>query len=119
VHLIHLQDGTPEAISDISQAAGWNMFGCDAISTESQVIHLVCTKPENSCNDLFLGSAQNTIVHLPDNCTAVPFVCVILTQDDTDQSVPDLIMAELSKHNLQPKVLLLEFDYDFRKMPAS
>jgi len=79
----------------------------------------VCTKPENGCDDLFLGGAQNTIVRLPDDCAAAPFARVVTTQDDTDQSVPDLIMAELSKRDMQPKVLSLEFDYDFGKMPAS
>jgi len=116
---MRLQDGAPEAISDISQAAGWNILGCDATSTESQVIRLVCTKPENGCDDLFLGGAQNTIVRLPDDCAAAPFARVVSTQDDEDQSVPDLIMAELFKRDMQPKVLSLEFDYDFGKMSAS
>jgi len=117
--LTHLQDGAPEVISDISRAAGWNIIGCDATSTEAQVIRLVCTKPENGCDDLFLGGAQNTIVRLPDDCAAAPFARVISTQEAADQSVPDPVLSELSKRDTQPKVLSLAFDYDFGKIPAS
>jgi hypothetical protein len=117
--LTRLQDGAREVISDISQAAGWNIMGCDATSTEAQVIRLVCTKPENGCDDLFLGGAQDTIVRLPDDCAAAPFARVISTQDAADQTIPDYVMSELSKRDIQPKVLSLEFDFEFGKIPAS
>ena len=118
--LTHSQDGAPEVISDISHAAGWNILSCNATSTEAQVIRLVCSKPENGCDDLFLGGgAENTIVRLPDDCAAAPFARVISTQDAENQSVPDVVMSELSKRGLQPKVLSLAFDYDFGSIPAS
>jgi len=79
----------------------------------------VCTKPENGCDDLFLGGAHNTIVRLPDDCAGAPFARVVSIQNDTDQSVPVSVMAELSKRDTQPKVLSLSFDYDFGKLPAS
>lgn len=113
------QDGAPEAISDISEAAGWNVLTCNATSTEAQVIRLVCTKPENGCDDLFLGGAEHTIVRLPDDCAGAPFARVISIEDDTDQNVPDSVTAKLSKRGTHPKVLSLAFDYDFGKLPAS
>lgn len=79
----------------------------------------MCTKPENGCDDLFLGGAQNTIVRLPDDCAAAPFARVVSTQDAENQSVPDVVMSELSKRNLQPKVFSLAFDYNFGDIPAS
>lgn len=113
------QDGAPEAISDISEAAGWDIIGCNATSTEAQVIRLVCTKPENGCDDLFLGGAEHTIVRLPDSCAGAPFARVVSIEDDIDQSVPDYVTAELSKRGTEPKVLSLAFDYDFGTLPAS
>jgi hypothetical protein len=117
--LTHLQDGVPEAISDISEAAGWKIFDCNATSIEAQVIRIVCMKPENGCDHLFSGGAEDTIVRLSKDCAAAPFARVISIQNATDQRMPDSVMAELSKRDLQPKVYSLAFDYDFGKLPAS
>jgi hypothetical protein len=79
----------------------------------------VCTKPENGCNDLFLGGVGGTIVRLPEDCAAAPFARVISTKDAEDQSMPDDVQTGLSKRDTQPKVLSLAFDFNFGKIPAS
>jgi hypothetical protein len=61
-----MQDGSSDAISDISNAAGWSIMDCDSSSEEAQTIRLVCHNPDAGCERLFEGGAEDTIVRLPE-----------------------------------------------------
>ncbi|KAI0271275.1 hypothetical protein BC834DRAFT_966790 [Gloeopeniophorella convolvens] len=67
--------GPPDALSDITPAAGWEITGCDSKSTAMD-IQLVCKDNNAHCAHLFQGGAEHTIVRLPQNCGSMPFARV-------------------------------------------
>lgn len=60
------QIGSSSAISDITPAAGWTILDCDP-NAISQEIRLVCTGDEETCNHIYQGGCQSTLVRLPEN----------------------------------------------------
>ena len=64
---MRLQEGSDTSISDITNAAGWEILGCDGKSTDPQDIRLVCTNPDKQCDSLFKGGAENTLIRLPNS----------------------------------------------------
>ena len=68
--IAHQQWGSPKAISDITEAAGWVILGCDAKSMV-QDIRLVCVHEDN-CAHLYDGTGPvNKIVRLPENVSSI------------------------------------------------
>ncbi|KLO17545.1 hypothetical protein SCHPADRAFT_886874 [Schizopora paradoxa] len=67
--------GSPSAISDITPAAGWDILNCTD-STNNQTIVIVCTDESLECDHIFQGSAEDTIIRLPEHCGSGPFVRV-------------------------------------------
>ena len=61
------QSGAPHAITDITEAAGWEIINCHQNKTE-QDIQLVCTTPSGECGHLFAnGGAEDKVLRLPDS----------------------------------------------------
>lgn len=55
------------SLSDITDAAGWDIIECDTGSTGVQDIRLVCTDTSKGCDHLFEGGEEHTIVRLPEH----------------------------------------------------
>jgi hypothetical protein len=61
------QSGAPHAITDITDAAGWEIISCHPNKTE-QEIQLVCTTPFGECGHLHAnGGAEDKVLRLPDH----------------------------------------------------
>jgi hypothetical protein len=63
------QNGNPNAISDITDAAGWQMVSCDK-NKAAQDIKIKCKSTDAKsagCDHLFQNGAEETIVRLPQN----------------------------------------------------
>jgi hypothetical protein len=111
---IHIS-GTNTAISDVTNAAGWQILDCDAKSANPQDIRLVCTDPKAGCDSLFKGGAEDTIVRLPNSCGAGPFARVTKAWVHEDQSVPSSVAKKMKRAVADPKhpVRGLALTYDF------
>ena len=62
---IYPQNGTTNAVSDISNAAGWSVVDC-VEGAAQQVIKLLCTGHNSTCEHVFQGGANHTIVRVPE-----------------------------------------------------
>ncbi|KAK7052598.1 hypothetical protein R3P38DRAFT_3172892 [Favolaschia claudopus] len=106
--------GSPDAISDITTAAGWTILDCnpDAINQE---IRLVCTGDDADCQHMFSGAsgAVNTLVRLPEKCGANAFARVSRNWIHQDQSLPDDVAEKLRKRQDPSPVLGLALDTNF------
>ncbi|KAG5641981.1 hypothetical protein DXG03_003834 [Asterophora parasitica] len=108
--------GSPNAISDITAAAGWTVIGCSADALV-QDIRLVCNSEEAQarCNHLYrkLG-ATGKLVRLPENCGKSAFARVARAWTPKDQSIPaDIVPRIVRRAGVQPLVLALTLDTDF------
>ncbi|KAJ7053177.1 hypothetical protein C8F01DRAFT_996912, partial [Mycena amicta] len=104
---IQLSAGAHTAIGDITEAAGWQILGCDPTAL-TQDIRLVCmpgAEYESMCQHLFAGhGAVDTIVRLPENCGKGPFARIARSWIPDDQSIPASIAARLvPRRSLQPE----------------
>ncbi|KAG9048103.1 hypothetical protein FS842_000472, partial [Serendipita sp. 407] len=118
-----LIDGSSEAVSDISTAAGWSIMECNPDSQEAQQVRLVCHDPGSGCEQLFEGGAVNTIVRLPDDCADAPFARVVNVTSSTNQTLSSKVANRIAhakvKRSTPPEVMTIEFDYNFHLIPAS
>ncbi|KAG8816894.1 hypothetical protein FRC17_000145, partial [Serendipita sp. 399] len=118
-----LIDGSPEAVSDISTAAGWSVMECDPESQDSQQVRLVCHDPASGCEQLFEGGATNTIVRLPDDCADAPFARVVDVTTSTNQTLTSKVVNRVAKAKVKrstpPEVLTITFDFNFHLIPTS
>lgn len=75
--------GSPDAITDITKAAGWVILGCDA-NAMTQDIRLVCSSDDTAtsgCGHLYQnGGAVGKIVRLPENVCSTLFFRVVPRQ---------------------------------------
>ncbi|RDB30203.1 hypothetical protein Hypma_010439 [Hypsizygus marmoreus] len=109
--------GSPDAISDITAAAGWTVLGCskDALI---QDIRLVCNSEDTKaagCDHLFrrLGKSGK-IVRLPENCGKNAFARVAKVWDAKDQNVPTDVAGRISRRpGFKPQVKALTLDTNF------
>ncbi|EJD01945.1 uncharacterized protein FOMMEDRAFT_168526 [Fomitiporia mediterranea MF3/22] len=111
--------GSPSAISDISTAAGWEVFNCSA-NASAQDIRVVCSGDESVCSHIFKDGAEHTIVRLPEGCGRTPFARVSRAWISEDQVIPAHVRSKLKKRdgNLPP-VHALSLDTDFGKSSSS
>ncbi|TFK47998.1 hypothetical protein OE88DRAFT_1738119 [Heliocybe sulcata] len=111
--------GSSNMLSDITTAAGWQILNCDQNTTQ-QDIRLVCMNETASCNHLFQDGAENTLVRLPENCGASPFARVAKAWVSTDQSMPDLVKANLTRRDgTVPQVQALTLDTSWSSIDSS
>ena len=110
--------GSPDAISDITEAAGWAIVGCDAKAVK-QNIRLVCL--DNAvCGHLYQSRGPvNKIVRLPESCGKNAFARIAKEWVSEDQTIPDSIARRLPNGKSLPKVKALTLDTDFSKIDPS
>ncbi|KAL0945992.1 hypothetical protein HGRIS_012270 [Hohenbuehelia grisea] len=104
--------GSPQAISDITPAAGWTILGCDP-NAEEHDIRLVCTSAKPSdCEHLLRGDGpKGKIVRLPDSCGKGPFARVSGNWLHDDQSLPSEVETVVKKRGIaDPQVHGLRLD---------
>ncbi|KAH9846167.1 hypothetical protein C2E23DRAFT_602807 [Lenzites betulinus] len=106
--------GPPDAVSDITAAAGWMIMDCDSEGTD-QDIRLVCQDPDKGCDHLYTNRAAGTLVRLPDNCGSIPFALITHEWVHEDQSLPaDKVSSiDTSGYDAKPVVKGLSLTTDF------
>ncbi|KAJ8454922.1 hypothetical protein ONZ45_g19117 [Pleurotus djamor] len=110
--------GSPDAISDITPAAGWTILGCDE-DAMGQELRIVCTSGEG-CGHLLKNGAEGKLVRLPENCLRTPFARVARSWIHEDQSLPDSVGAKLTRRQAQDaQVRGLALDTNFAAVDAS
>lgn len=60
------KSGASDAISDITQAAGWVILDCLEKTDSSHTIRLRCDGSEELCGHLLQGHLENKVVRLPE-----------------------------------------------------
>ncbi|KAA1467370.1 hypothetical protein DENSPDRAFT_832394 [Dentipellis sp. KUC8613] len=80
--------GSPNAISDITEAAGWKILGCDPKS-KNQTIRMVCTSSSAPCDHVLQDGAVHKLVRMPEGCGSMPFARVANYSVDDNQTIPD------------------------------
>ncbi|KAJ7150538.1 hypothetical protein C8R43DRAFT_887267 [Mycena crocata] len=105
--------GSQTAISDITEAAGWKILGCDPDAL-TQDIRLVCMGGD-MCQHLYEGhGAVDTIVRLPASCGKGPFARIAKTWVSQDQSLPASLAARIVRRTgADPQVQALTLDTNF------
>ena len=130
---ISIQYGPHTAISDITPAAGWEILAFSSGRLPHDV-RLVCTGRESDCGHLFEGSAENTIVRLPENVSsraiilakqltiwtaiakygAGPFARISKVEVSQDQSLPPHLFSRLRRRDgKMPEVHSVTLDTNF------
>ncbi|KAF5370996.1 hypothetical protein D9615_010020 [Tricholomella constricta] len=109
--------GSPDAITDITAAAGWTILGCspDALA---QDIRLVCDSDDtgsSGCNHLYQSvGAVGKIVRLPESCGKSAFARISKAWVPEDQSIPkDIARRLVRRQGVQPRVQALALDTNF------
>lgn len=114
--------GSPNSISDITPAAGYEILDCSPDEL-SQDIRLVCVGNSSSmasCDHLFQNAgAEGKIVRLPENCGTSAFARVAKAWIPEDQSLPSSIAARLVGRDVQPQVKALTLDVNFNAIDTS
>ncbi|THH05785.1 hypothetical protein EW145_g4539 [Phellinidium pouzarii] len=110
-------NGSPDQISDITSAAGWEILNCSSTASAQDIL-LMCSGDEISCSHLFQNGAENTIVRLPENCGAGPFARVASVYVPEDQSIQDQTSSRILRRNgTSPVVHGLSVDTNFDQAP--
>ncbi|KAI5116443.1 hypothetical protein M0805_008630 [Coniferiporia weirii] len=109
-------NGSPDQISDITTAAGWEILGCSA-TMPAQDIRLVCSGDENMCSHIYQNGAENTVVRLPEECGTGPFARVANAWVPEDQAIPAGMRSRLLRRGVTPVVYALSIDMDFDQAP--
>ncbi|THU93422.1 hypothetical protein K435DRAFT_191536 [Dendrothele bispora CBS 962.96] len=79
--------GSPDTITDITTAAGWEILDCDPNALK-QNIRLVCTEP-NGCSHLYQANGPvGKLVRLPQDCGGNAFARISHSWVHEDQSLP-------------------------------
>ncbi|KZT00882.1 uncharacterized protein LAESUDRAFT_521646 [Laetiporus sulphureus 93-53] len=110
--------GSSTAISDLTQAAEWEILDCDANST-AQDIRAVCTNTTSGCSHLLQGGAVDTIVRLPENCTQMPFARVAAIWDHENQTTAFVRRSRLFRRETMPIVKGISLDTTFSAIDPS
>ncbi|KAH9920540.1 uncharacterized protein BXZ73DRAFT_104666 [Epithele typhae] len=90
--------GSSTGISDLTEAAGWVILGCNSTAAD-QDVRVACYDSDMGCDHLYLNGAENTIVRLPDECASMPFALVLSVWDHEDQSIPASKRSLLTRRN--------------------
>ncbi|KAK7050106.1 hypothetical protein R3P38DRAFT_3306393 [Favolaschia claudopus] len=110
--------GSTAAITDITNAADWQILGCDS-NALAQDIRLVCMNdpddPNSKCSHLYADNgAVNKLVRLPENCGGSAFARIAKAWVPDDQSIPTSVRRGLVRRDgKQPVVKALKLDTDF------
>ncbi|KAF7329581.1 hypothetical protein MKEN_00221000 [Mycena kentingensis (nom. inval.)] len=113
--------GDVGAISDITEAADWEILGCDPDAL-SQEIRIVCrTEGSKACAHLYeAAGAVNKIIRLPESCGGSAFARISKSWIPEDQSIPSSIARRIVRRaGTPPQVKALAFDTDFDSVDYS
>ncbi|KAK7457234.1 hypothetical protein VKT23_010536 [Stygiomarasmius scandens] len=105
--------GSPDAITDITTAAGWEILNCDP-NALTQDIRLVCTNPDG-CGHFYSASGPvGKLVRLPQNCGKSAFARISRNWVHEDQSLPSNLARSIRRRDgTTPDVQGLAVDTDF------
>ena len=67
------QWGAPDAISDITPAAGWHILDCNPDETKQDIL-LICLDNNAECNHIINSGARDIIVRLPQSVRSQPIL---------------------------------------------
>ncbi|KII83888.1 hypothetical protein PLICRDRAFT_430448 [Plicaturopsis crispa FD-325 SS-3] len=119
-HAVMKITGSPDAITDITEAAGWIILGCDQEALTHDV-RIVCQSNDTSstgCGHLYQNvDVVGKIVRLPEDCGKSPFARVVNLTDHDDQSIPDDVSKRLIGSGHQVKMISL--DTNFHEVDAN
>ncbi|KDQ32567.1 hypothetical protein PLEOSDRAFT_1098567 [Pleurotus ostreatus PC15] len=111
-------EGSPDAISDITPAAGWWIIGCDP-QAEAQDIRIVCIHTDR-CGHLFRNlGAQGKLVRLPEKCGKMAFARVVKSWVDDNQNVPMEVESKMQRRGTDNPVRGLTLDTNFAAIDPS
>ncbi|KAJ7266374.1 hypothetical protein B0H12DRAFT_1099419 [Mycena haematopus] len=111
--------GAPDAISDITPAAGWTILDCEKGAMQ-QDLRIVCSDT-SGCPHL----TQNTgsvgkLVRLPENCGQSAFARVTRDWVHQNQTLPPELASKLRRRDGElPQVKGLSIDADFNSVDLS
>ncbi|KAA1475878.1 hypothetical protein DENSPDRAFT_883888 [Dentipellis sp. KUC8613] len=110
--------GSPNAISDITTAAGWKILECDA-GKAAQTIKMVCTSATAPCSHILQNGAVDTLVRMPQNCGQMPFARVA-SMTATNQTAPTTAKRSLfGRGGVTQTVYTVALDTNFAAANAS
>ncbi|KAL5478595.1 hypothetical protein ACEPAI_2779 [Sanghuangporus weigelae] len=105
--------GSPSSISDITNAAGWEIINC-SFDGSTHNVRLVCLDDDAGCSHIFKDGTEHTIVRLPQYCGNGPFARVSKSWISEDQFIPQHIRARMRKRSEDSApVHALRLDGDF------
>ncbi|KAF9256761.1 hypothetical protein L218DRAFT_1022795 [Marasmius fiardii PR-910] len=109
--------GSPDGITDITPAAGWEILNCSPDEL-SQDIRLVCQgdeSPGSGCAHLYQTiGAEGKIVRLPENCGKSAFAHITKAWDSEDQSIPETLARRIIRRGGTPPIVkALHLDTNF------
>ncbi|KAK7049915.1 hypothetical protein VNI00_005345 [Paramarasmius palmivorus] len=106
--------GSPDAITDVTKAAGWTILNCEKDSL-AQDIRLVCSGSEADCEHLWQSTgAVGKLVRLPESCGKSAFARISRNWVHEDQSLPPQLARSLRRRDgTVPEVQGLALDTDF------
>ncbi|KAJ7067343.1 hypothetical protein C8F01DRAFT_958388, partial [Mycena amicta] len=110
--------GGVDAITDITNAADWEILDCNSTAL-AQDIRLVCKTdpddPNSKCGHLYQNiGAVDKIVRLPESCGASAFARIAKAWVPDDQSIPEAVQKRLVRRaGVPPVVKALHIDTNF------
>lgn len=109
--------GSPKALSDVTEAAGWMILDCDKNKMD-QDIRLVCksaNSAEAGCDHLSQNMPpEGKIVRLPDSCGKMPFALVAKYWVPENQTIPKDAMKKIVRRDgATPKVQAMSISTNF------
>ncbi|KAL7938018.1 glycoside hydrolase family 18 protein [Trichoderma chlorosporum] len=112
--------GCPHDVQSLDKRDGSHLdvFDCpdthpDDFSVQS--LRAVCTEesPDNNCQEILLGGAENTVLRLPVECGPDVYVRVVSFSRLENATAPAHLTKRLAN---DPKVYEIKYDYDFGKV---
>ncbi|KAG8905357.1 hypothetical protein FRB99_000185 [Tulasnella sp. 403] len=113
---IIIVDGPPELVADLTLAAGWSIWNCDSRKLTQEIL-LVCAQDERSCDDVFEGGAEHTIVRLPDDCGAGPFARIASARKAQGEKPPERILKKMRPGTRSQSIWAFQLDVNFSAIP--
>ncbi|KDR74915.1 hypothetical protein GALMADRAFT_141231 [Galerina marginata CBS 339.88] len=115
---IFIDSPKASSVSSMNLQSNWVLTGCDAKSDQPQQVAVYCSVPNSAtCQHVFIGGAENTIVELPKSCGLGPYARVVSLEVHSNQFV--LTGAHATAKPASENVYTLSFDYNFAAIPMS
>ncbi|KAJ8519007.1 hypothetical protein ONZ45_g3992 [Pleurotus djamor] len=114
--------GSPNALTDITPAAGWVILECDP-NALAQDIRLVCNSHDAEaagCAHFFSGDGPvHKYVRLPESCSPIAFARIAKMWTHEDQSIPHHRHSEIERRDgVFPQVFAISIDDKFEEIDS-